>query len=85
MMGYSVKEANKAVRKALKEETATLQFMKLRTFCFEQAHRLDGDVRCMACNKWITEAQVDDAVWDVDGMLCPKCGKEERAEQCQEK
>ena len=79
MMGYSVKEANKAVRRALKAETATLQFMELRTFCFDQAHRLDGDVRCMACNKWITEAQIDESVYDVDGVLCPKCGREERA------
>lgn len=78
MMGYGVKEARKAIRNALAEETATLQFAKLRTFCIEQAHRFDGDVRCLACNKWVTESMRDDAVYDVDGVLCPKCGKEER-------
>lgn len=79
MMGYSVKEAHKSIRKVLAREDAATQFNTLRMFCLEQAHRLDGDVRCMACNKWITEAQIDKAVYDVDGVLCPKCGKEERA------
>lgn len=73
MMGDNIKDAHKAIRKALKQETADVQFNSLRMFCIEQAHRLDGDCQCMACGKWLKDG--DKRVFDVDGILCARCGK----------
>ena len=73
MMGDNMKDAYKAIRKALKQEDAATQFNTLRMFCIEQAHELDGDSRCMACGKWIRDT--DSRVFDVDGILCVRCGK----------
>lgn len=71
MMGCSVKEARKAIRAALKEESATLQFAMLRAFCMDQAHELDGDSRCMVCGKWMKFDELK--TFDVDGIICKRC------------
>ena len=73
MMGDNMKDATKAIRKALKCDDAHVQFNTLRMFCLDQAHRLDGDCRCMACGKWLKDD--DKRVFDVDGVLCMRCGK----------
>lgn len=73
MMGDNMKDAYKAIRKALKREDAATQFNTLRMFCIEQAHRLDHDSQCMACSKWMKDT--DKRVFDVDGILCMRCGK----------
>ena len=73
MMGDNIKAANKAIRKALKHETADVQFNSLRMFCIEQAHMLDHDSQCIGCGKWIKDN--DRRVFDVDGVLCARCGQ----------
>lgn len=74
MMGDNMKEAYKAIRKALKHDDAAIQFNSLRMFCLDQAHRLDHDSQCIGCSKWLSDDE--DRVYDVDGILCVRCGHE---------
>lgn len=70
-MGENMKSAYGAIRKALKRDTAAEQFNSLRNFCMEQAHMLDGDDRCLVCNRWIPFGDLK--TQDEDGVICQKC------------